>query len=326
MFNSYRFVLALFFLCPLFILGCKKSPEQKHQPAKVLTQGENAPEIRVSEWLNARETPELKGKTVILEFWATWCGPCKLVIPHMNELVDSFSSPEVVFVSMTNEKKDVVTEFMKSSPMKAFVALDEGAATSRSFGVERIPHAFIIDPQGIIRWHNHPMYITGEALRTYLATGETPKIVEPAGSVVPGSLTGVLGLNWGDPPEKVKRTLLAIKGVTFAKDSAGMRFRGGSFMGKKVNNWIVDCYLAKYLSDFTMIFESDSKTIDSDLKYMQAKLEKVYGKASGPGTWTFAVKGRGPRNSVIIDKNETASLVIQFWGLGTLDSLLNGNM
>ncbi|HCD29618.1 MAG TPA: hypothetical protein DEQ73_03345, partial [Phycisphaerales bacterium] len=52
-------------------------------------QGEDAPEFSVAQWVSKQ--PDMKDKTVVIDFWATWCGPCRAAIPHMNELQQTFA-------------------------------------------------------------------------------------------------------------------------------------------------------------------------------------------------------------------------------------------
>src|SRR5881396_890266 len=63
----------------------------------------------------------LKGKVVVLEFWATWCGPCIAAIPHLNELADHFKDKPVQFIAITDEEEKVVAPFLKRKPIHAWV-------------------------------------------------------------------------------------------------------------------------------------------------------------------------------------------------------------
>ena len=72
-----------------FVLGFNNLFAQK-----AFKMGDAAPTISIAEWITK---PEFKGnpfqnKTVILEFWATWCGPCRRIIPHINSLIDKFKN------------------------------------------------------------------------------------------------------------------------------------------------------------------------------------------------------------------------------------------
>lgn len=128
--------------------------------------GDPAQALKVSEW--AQKGPvDLeagKGKTVfVVEFWATWCGPCKKSIPHLTELQKKYAEKGVVFVGISQEKADVVKPFVAEmgDQMDYAVAVDAEGATSKAymdpFEVNSIPHAFVIDKQGAIVWHGHPM-------------------------------------------------------------------------------------------------------------------------------------------------------------------------
>jgi len=142
--------------------------------------GSAAPPISIREWV----TGEIKGpnpfrnKTVILEFWATWCAPCIAAIPHLNSLADKFASKDVVFVSITSEEPTLVENFLARKMMKSFVVLDklvgDVGATQKAYGVTGIPHTFLIDKRGILRWHGHPNNLTEKLLEQYFASGKVP--------------------------------------------------------------------------------------------------------------------------------------------------------
>ena len=78
--------------------------------------GSTAPRVELSNLLQApsdtpRSSAAFKGKSVVLEFWATWCGGCVAEIPHLNELANQFTDRPVVFLSITDEEPVVVNHF-----------------------------------------------------------------------------------------------------------------------------------------------------------------------------------------------------------------------
>src|SRR5437899_5174313 len=91
--------------------------------------GERPPTIGLEKLLQAPEGTKaswaaLKGKVVVLEFWATWCGPCVAAISHLNELADQFKGWPVQFIAVADEDEQVVTRFLKRKPIHAWVGLD----------------------------------------------------------------------------------------------------------------------------------------------------------------------------------------------------------
>jgi uncharacterized protein (TIGR03435 family) len=112
---------------------------------------------------------KLEGKVVVLEFWATWCGPCIKAIPHLNELAEQFKDKPVVFISVTSENEDVVRLFLKNHPIKAWIGLDDYEVLNKAFHVEGIPHAVIVDATGHIAAITHPAEIKPENLEEVLA-------------------------------------------------------------------------------------------------------------------------------------------------------------
>lgn len=123
----------------------------------VLTQGAQAPEIAAEQWLNtdgALRLADLKGKVVVVEFWATWCPPCRESIPHLNQLRQRWLGKDVVIVSLTDEPAEEVTRFIQKSGLQYTVGT--GSLSSFDYGVDSIPHAFVLDGSGRIVWHGFP--------------------------------------------------------------------------------------------------------------------------------------------------------------------------
>ena len=99
------------------------------QPAEGPQVGEPAPAIELEGLLHAPEG-DLKGNVVVLEFWATWCGPCIAAIPHLNALTEEFKGKPVRFISVTDEDETKVRKFLEKRTMSSWIGLD----TDRSMG------------------------------------------------------------------------------------------------------------------------------------------------------------------------------------------------
>ena len=117
-------------------------------------------EIRAVDWLNTDSPVSLaglKGKVVMVEFWATWCGPCIQGIPHLNDLQAEFGPEGFQLVSLTNENRETVTGFQEKRKLEMNYIIGLGSATMADYNVQGIPHALIIGRDGKMMWRGHPM-------------------------------------------------------------------------------------------------------------------------------------------------------------------------
>ncbi len=140
-----------------------------------LSVGDLAPELRVGGWaLNEPENGEAalaNGKVRVVEFWATWCGPCLVSMPHLSELATKYRD-SVTVVGITDEDEATVEAFLDQPSKTADrmpwrdllsypLAFDDnrylGEQLFSATGQRGIPAAFIIGGDGYLLWYGHPM-------------------------------------------------------------------------------------------------------------------------------------------------------------------------
>lgn len=139
--------------------------------AKDLTLGSNAPKLDVKEFVKGEAVNKFeKGKTYVVEFWATWCGPCRTSIPHLTKLQKQYQELTIIGVAILEQDQSEVADFVKEmgDKMDYRVALDrvpEGSDGDEGVMVKTwmepaeqagIPFAVIINGEGKIAWIGHP--------------------------------------------------------------------------------------------------------------------------------------------------------------------------
>jgi cytochrome c-type biogenesis protein len=93
---------------------------------------------------------DLKGKTVVLDFWATWCGPCRQELPHLQSLYQQLKGKGIVILGINNEKKAKVAAFLKKYHYTFTNLHDAGQSLASKYHVFVIPSVFIITNKGIV--------------------------------------------------------------------------------------------------------------------------------------------------------------------------------
>ncbi|OWK34545.1 Thiol:disulfide oxidoreductase related to ResA [Fimbriiglobus ruber] len=147
----------------------KDETPKKEKVAK-LKVGDLAPPLTVDKWLQGKEVKSFApGNVYVVEFWATWCGPCIVMMPHMSEMQAEYKDKGVTIIGFTskgsNNSEEKVTQFVQKRGPKlgyTFAYEDEHAtndAYMKAAGRNGIPCSFVVDKTGHIAYIGHPMFL-----------------------------------------------------------------------------------------------------------------------------------------------------------------------
>ena len=98
---------------------------------------------------NSFDLSEYKGRVVYLDFWASWCGPCRESFPFMNEMHKKYAKDGLVVVGINlDANRDDASKFLAKIPADFMLLYDAEGKLAQQFGVEGMPNAFLFDKQG----------------------------------------------------------------------------------------------------------------------------------------------------------------------------------
>lgn len=126
--------------------------ERKWADLKKL-QGRPAPTLRTDTWVGPRrDMSGLRGKIVVIDFWATWCGPCKAAIPTTNQIVETYRSRgvEVIGICCT-EGAESMASVARAHGMKYPTGADLRSLSAQAHGVRWWPFYVLVDRKGVVR-------------------------------------------------------------------------------------------------------------------------------------------------------------------------------
>ena len=150
-----------------FVAFCRAADDPKTDELKQeLAIGDPAPGLQVQEFVKGEPVKQFeKGKVYVVEFWATWCAPCRESIPHLTKLQQENRNVTFIGVSVDEETSEVKPFVEKmGDKMDYCVAIDSRQAGKgrmaqawlEASGQEGIPASFVVDRDGKVAWIGHP--------------------------------------------------------------------------------------------------------------------------------------------------------------------------
>ena len=162
--------ILLLFLCCLLTFSMDAQSTGEEAPSPTLNIGDAAPPLRVRQWLKGKPVKKIKkGKIYVIEFWATWCAPCRAAMPRLSALALQYKD-KVTFLGIdVMEDKHVTPEKLQrfvdsmGQKMDYAVAADDNnfmdTVWHKSVGYLGMPGTIVVNTDGKIAWIGHPVYL-----------------------------------------------------------------------------------------------------------------------------------------------------------------------
>ena len=120
--------------------------------------GQKAPDVKVAELSSGskKRISDFKGKVVLIDAWATWCGPCRETMPVIQKFYNEFGSKGLEVMAISAETEPVVSRFLKESNYTYPFYLDTDNSFQEAYKINELPTSFVIDRAGNIVFSGHP--------------------------------------------------------------------------------------------------------------------------------------------------------------------------
>lgn len=110
-----------------------------------------------------------RGQVVLLDFWASWCSPCRQTLPRLHRLAADLEGDGLVFIGINLDRRvEDAVSYLEDNPFHRMIPVQGTTAVAREYGVSGIPRTFVIDRSGVIRFAGHPAALGASAIEPWL--------------------------------------------------------------------------------------------------------------------------------------------------------------
>jgi thiol-disulfide isomerase/thioredoxin len=244
-----------------------KTDPSKGKPDGKLAVGDPAPKLEATKWLQGEPVKAFApGKVYVVEFWATWCGPCIVMMPHMGALQAEYKEKGVTFVGFSahdanNTEEKVAALVKKRGPkLKYTFAYADNSDTKDAYmkasGQRGIPCSFVVDGAGKIAYIGHPMYLDVVLPKVLDGSIKTEKVKEQL-AAVQKEVNGLFG-KLGNPDAEA-----ALKALSDFEKANPLLAHIPYFVGPKLNLLIKAGKVAEARKDAEGVIKRAVKQDDS---------------------------------------------------------------
>ncbi len=154
--KKIAFLVVLVVLITLFFAGLFVMERPTGTPGnKAVASGDRAPEFRLRTIDGGSVSlADLRGKVVMVHFWATWCPPCVEEIPTLDRLNHSLAGKDFLMLAVNEDEggAEAVSSFIQQNRLNIPVLMDPGSEVARLYGTYKLPETYIVDRLGVVRY------------------------------------------------------------------------------------------------------------------------------------------------------------------------------
>jgi len=132
-------------------LGSASSSRPNYEPVNPVVIGDQAPDFQLEDNKgNKVSLSSLRGKVVMVNFWATWCPPCRAEMPSMEKLYKAMADDDFVMLAINTEQngRSIVPKFLEKTPYTFPILYDDKGVVQKLYGVYKFPESFIVGKDG----------------------------------------------------------------------------------------------------------------------------------------------------------------------------------